>query len=243
VTLRLWADDALTEAIGGDRRVDPVLPKTGGPAGNARLTAWTGIVLLVLFLAELVTLLDLDGLISWHIVIGTLLVPPALLKTATTGWRIARYYTAGQPYRRAGPPPMLLRILGPLVVLSTLAVLGSGIGLAVVGVDAGRTPFLRVLGYPMTALTVHQGTFILWAVFTGLHALGRLVPAFHIVTARRPAPTVPGRLPRTSLLVLCLAVAAVSAALVLSLSGNWTTGDLHHFGRHHPAVPASQPLH
>ena len=71
--------ETLDEATGLGRREDPVLPVTGGPAGNARLTAWTGVVLLVLSLAELVTLLDVRGLISWHIVIGTLLLPPALL--------------------------------------------------------------------------------------------------------------------------------------------------------------------
>lgn len=62
----------------------------------------------------MITLLDVGGLISWHVVIGTLLIPPALLKTASTGWRIARYYSGTPPYRQAGPPPMLLRILGPV---------------------------------------------------------------------------------------------------------------------------------
>src|SRR5665213_387039 len=84
--------DAFYSAIGRLHRDDPIEPRTVGPAGNARLTAWTGLLLLVLSLAELVTLLNVGGLISWHIVIGTLLIPPALLKTASTGWRIIRYY-------------------------------------------------------------------------------------------------------------------------------------------------------
>jgi hypothetical protein len=84
--------DAVAEAVGRERRVDPVLPRTGGPAGNALLTAWTALVLLVCSLAELLTLFDVKGLISWHVAIGALLVPPAVLKTASTGWRIARYY-------------------------------------------------------------------------------------------------------------------------------------------------------
>jgi len=77
--------DVVGTALGRARRSDPVLPRTGGPAGNARLTAWIGLGLLIAFLAELVTLLDVAGLISWHIIIGVLLVPPALAKTATTG--------------------------------------------------------------------------------------------------------------------------------------------------------------
>ena len=83
--LRAEALAVADEAIGRGHRSDPVLTGSGGPAGNARLTAWTGLVLLALFLAELVTLLDVRGLLSWHVAIGVLLVPPALLKTASTG--------------------------------------------------------------------------------------------------------------------------------------------------------------
>lgn len=72
--------DVLAEATGRRRRSDAVVPGGGGPAGNARLTAATGLVLLALFLAELVTLLDVSGLIGWHVAIGVLLVPPALLR-------------------------------------------------------------------------------------------------------------------------------------------------------------------
>ena len=136
--LRDAGAEALETAIGRGHRTDPVLPRSGGPAGNASLTAWTGLVLLVLFLAELVTLLDVRGLISWHVALGALLVPPALLKTATTGWRIARYYAGSAAYRTAGPPPLALRLLGPLVVLSTLAVLGSGVALVLVGETSSR---------------------------------------------------------------------------------------------------------
>jgi hypothetical protein len=229
VALRQWADDAFVEAIGQQHRRDPILPRTGGPAGNARLTAWTGAVLLVLFLVELATLLDVGGLISWHIVVGTLLVPPALLKTGSTGWRIVRYYMRREPYVTAGPPPMLLRVLGPLVVLFTLAVLGSGLALVALGPDAGRAPFLELIGYSVSALTVHQATFILWAVVTGIHTLGRLVPAYGIITRRgQTSDVTPGRIPRIGALTIVLAVAGVTAALVLGLSSAWSTGTAFH---------------
>src|SRR5436190_22844652 len=91
--LRRVADEYTAEALGQAHRDDPVLAGTGGPAGNARLTAWTGLLLLALLVAELVTLLDVHNWVSWHVAIGMLLIPPALLKTATTGWRIVRYYT------------------------------------------------------------------------------------------------------------------------------------------------------
>jgi hypothetical protein len=80
-------------------------PAVAGRPATPALTAWLGLVLLGLFGAELVTLLDLRQL-SWHVAIGIALIPPALLKTGTTGWRIVRYYTGNRPYRRAGPPPI-----------------------------------------------------------------------------------------------------------------------------------------
>lgn len=231
MTLRQWADDVVAEATGRDSRHDPVLPGTGGPAGNARLTAWTGAVLLVLFLVELVTLLDLGGLIDWHIVVGTLLVPPALIKTGSTGWRILRYYTRRQPYRAAGPPPMMLRVLGPLVVLFTLAVLGSGLALVALGPDASRTPFWQVVGHPVSAMTLHAGTFVLWGVVTGVHTLGRLVPALRII-AGRDAGRVPGGVRRGGLLGMAVVVAGVAAVLVLGLSGAWLSDTIFHHPDH-----------
>lgn len=221
-----WVNETVATALGGERRLDAVLPRTGGPAGNARLTALTGMILLALFLVELVTLLDLDGLVDWHIAVGALLVPPALLKTGSTGWRIVRYYTRHHLYRRAGPPPTPLRLLGPFVVLGTLAVLGSGIALAVEGPVAGRLPFADVLGHPLSAFAVHQAMFVLWAVVTGLHFLARIAPAVLILS---PTPwRLPGGAARLALLVLTLAVAALAGIVVLRLSGAWSSPLAHH---------------
>jgi hypothetical protein len=169
-------DETLGVAVGREHRPDPVLPGTGGPAGNARLTAWTGLVLLVLFVAELVTLLDVHGLIGWHLAIGVILIPPALLKTATTGWRILRYYVGDAEYRKAGPPPLLLRLLGPLVVLGSLALLGTGLALVVFGEQRSRESLFTVVGQRVDVLTLHQASFAVWAVVTGLHVLARLIP-------------------------------------------------------------------
>ena len=234
---RSWVDDTVAEALGRHQRGNPVHPISGGPAGNARLTAWLGAVLLVLFVAELATLLSVDGLLSWHIVIGTLLVPPALAKTGSTGWRIVRYYTGHRAYRKAGPPPLVLRVLGPLVVLSTLAVLGTGLALIALGPDAGRTPLLSLLGYRVSALTLHQGTFLIWAAVTGLHTLGRLVPALRILGVRTPADDfVPGGRPRGVVLLTTVLVAALTAMVVLTLSGSWLTADLHQHRGHERAT-------
>jgi hypothetical protein len=222
--------DVVDEAIGRSRRDDPVLPGNGGPAGNARLTAWTGALLLVLFLVELATLLDVTGLISWHVVVGVLLVPPALLKTGTTGWRILRYYTRSRAYRQAGPPPTILRVLGPLVVAGTLAVLGSGLALLALGQDASLRPFLDVLGYQVSALTVHQACFVVWAVATGLHTLGRLVPATRLITGNA---TVPGGVARIVGLLGVVVLAILAAVLIYEASTSWVAQPIEH---HHRVV-------
>src|SRR4051812_4822369 len=212
--LRAEALAVVDEATGRGHRTDPVLAGSGGPAGNARLTAWTGLVLLALLVGELVTLLDVRGLISWHVVIGVLLVPFALLKTATTGWRIVRYYTGSRPYRSAGPPPLLLRVLGPLVVAATLGVLGSGVLLILLGEERSRSTLLTVLGQRVDWVSLHQGLFVVFAVAPGLPLLARLVPALTLASARmrrrfpgRPA-AVPGRGRRVASLVAVLAFGA-----------------------------------
>lgn len=216
--LRALTHDLLAQATGRAHRPDAALAGGGGPAGNARLTAWTGLVLLVLFAAELVTLLDVRGLISWHFAIGVLLIPPALVKTGSTGWRIVRYYTGHRAYRAAGPPPLVLRLLGPVVVASTLAVLGTGLALVFVGPDASRRPLFAGLDPVM----LHKATFVVWAVATGAHTLARAVPALQLTVLRRPVPpAVPGRLRRGAVLLATMVVAVVAAAVVLAGSGAW----------------------
>ncbi len=222
---------AVAEALGAQHRPDPVLPRSGGPAGNARLTAWVGMVLLVLLAVEGVTLIDIHGLITWHIVVGALLVPPALLKTATTGWRMVRYYLGNPSYRVAGPPPMPLRLLAPLVVASTLGLLATGIVVGVMGPDAGRG---RLWGTPLSALFFHQATFAVWIVVMTLHVLGRLVPALRIVTGRVVAAAqVDGRAARIAAIVLAAGLAAWVAQLVLTGSSAWQNDIFRYLGGEH----------
>jgi hypothetical protein len=210
-------------ALGEVDRDDPALPRTGGPAGNARLTAWAGVLLLVLFLVECFTLLGLDQMISAHILVGTMLVPLALLKTATTGWRIARYYAGDSAYRQAGPPPVLLRLLGPLVVLTALAVLGSGLALVPVG-DASHDALFTFAGQRVDAITIHQACFFAWLVVVGVHTIVRLVPATRLAAGRAGPSSVEGRVSRATVLVVTLAVGAVVGIAVLDVSASWTHG-------------------
>lgn len=43
------------------------------------------------------------------------------------GYRFARYYTHGEAYRRKGPPELWLRLIAPVVVMSTVIVFASGV--------------------------------------------------------------------------------------------------------------------
>ena len=213
-------------------RDDPVLNGTGGPAGNTRLTAWTGLVLLGLSIAETLTLLNLRGLISWHIIIGVLLVPPALVKTGTTGWRIVRYYTGNAPYRTAGPPPMALRILGPVVVISTLGVLATGTAAALMNpTTAGKD--LSPLG--LSLLNVHKVLALIWIGATALHVLGRLATALRHTIIPTVARTIPGRTARMATLGITLAIAAIASVAVLAAATPWRTP--------HPSAPTDRTSH
>jgi hypothetical protein len=58
------------------------------PRGNERLTAMTGAVLLVLFIAECLTLLNLGNMLTLHVFLGFLLLGPVSLKIGSTLWRL-----------------------------------------------------------------------------------------------------------------------------------------------------------
>jgi len=73
-------------------------------------------------------------------------------------------------------------------------------------------------------VTIHQATFVVWAVVTGLHTLARLVPAVRLTAApARAGKRVPGGGRRIAALTATVTIAALSAALVLSASGAWRT--------------------
>jgi hypothetical protein len=156
------------------------------------------------------------------VAIGALLVPPALLKTASTGWRVVRYYAGAAPYLTAGPPPLVLRALGPLVVLSTLALLGSGVALVLLGETSSRRTLLSLGTWRVDWITLHQASFAVWAVATGLHVLGRLLTMVRLTVVRtRAVGTVPGGPWRLGVLGLAAAAAAVLAVILVGASDTW----------------------
>jgi len=100
----------------------------GGPAGNELLTCAAAVVLTVLLVAEGITIVRMGGLVTVHMFVGMVLIPPVLLKLASTGYRFARYYARSRPYRAKGPPLLPLRMLGPVLVVTTVLVFEAACG-------------------------------------------------------------------------------------------------------------------
>ncbi len=139
--------------------------RAANPPGNQRLTAMTGAVLLVLFVAECLTLLQLGRLLTLHVFLGMLLLGPASLKIGSTLWRFTRYYTGSAAYVRRGPPAPVQRVTGPFVILATVAVLGSGVMLIIEGNGPNGWNWIHL----------HRDCFLAWAIVMLIH-LASYVP-------------------------------------------------------------------
>jgi hypothetical protein len=153
----------------------------GGTDGNERLTTITGVILLLLLAVIGVTILRIRQLMSAHLFVGLLLVGPVALKLASTGYRFAKYYSGTPAYRRKGPPELVLRLIAPIVVLTTMLVLVSGVILMFQGA-AHRDPWLLI----------HKVSFIVWIVFTSMHVLGHLPRVVSLLRPSVKLPTVEG---------------------------------------------------
>ncbi len=196
----------------------------GGTTGNERLTAVTGATLIVLLAVIGVTIVRIGSLLWVHLFVGMLLIPPVLLKLSSTGYRFVRYYTANPRYRRKGPPPLALRLIAPMVVLSTLVVFVSGVALLFAGPSSRATLF-----------PIHKDSFFVWVAFTALHLLGHL-PAMPAVLRADYGPSaqlsgdVTGRAGRVLALSGALVAGVVLAVLVIPEFGAWVHGSglVHH---------------
>ncbi len=180
------------------------------PEGNSRITALTAGVLLVLLAVEGATLVSLQTFVSWHIVVGMLLVPIVLLKMASTGYRMVRYYTGSKEYVRAGPPPLPLRLLGPVLVFATAGLFASGIALVALGPTA---PFVLLL---------HKASFAVWLAAMSVHVLAHVVNIPGLTVADlRGGDGVPGSRLRLSLVAGTIAAGAIVAVATLPLVSPW----------------------
>jgi hypothetical protein len=197
------------EATQGSR----VAAGSGGAEGNERLTAMTGAVLLILLAVECYTILSLGRLLTLHVFLGMLLLGPVVLKAGSVLYRFVRYYMGSAPYRRKGPPALLLRVIGPVIMLLTACVFGSGIMLVVTGPSYGP---------PTGWLEVHRISFIAWAFFITIHVLAYVPRVPRLLAAEgRAMAVLAGRSTRLALLLASILAGLVIALLTVHLAGKW----------------------
>jgi hypothetical protein len=189
--------------------------RSGGTEGNEILTSAVAVVLIVLLVAEGITVVHMHGLRSAHMFIGLVLIPPAVVKLGSTGYRMVSYYAGSHAYRRAGPPRLPLRLMAPVLVASTLAVLASGVLLLAAGHKSG------------TVLTIHKLTFIAFGVLLAVHFLAyvpRLARSLRSDWGAASRRVVPGAGARA---LLVAASVGGGAALALALLPT-----IHAYGGH-----------
>jgi hypothetical protein len=187
----------------------------GGTEGNEILTSVIALVLTLLLAAEGITIVQMHGLLGAHMFIGMVLIPPVVLKLASTGYRFARYYTGARAYRAKGPPLLPLRVLAPVLVAATVVVFVTGVLLLAAGHKSD------------TLLKIHQVSFIVWGVVFAVHFLVYVPRVARSLradwgAARREA--VPGAGLRAMLAAAALGGGAALALALLPAIDAWQRG-------------------
>jgi hypothetical protein len=185
-----------------------------GVAGNSRITGGLAAALLVLLAAEGATIPFIGSLLGPHMFIGMLLIPPVALKLGSTGYRFARYYSGAPSYRRKGPPAWALRVLAPLVVVSSLVLFGTGVALLV-----GEPPSNSLVFF-------HKLSFFVWVAAMTVHVLGHIleIPSLAIPDWRRHGgreAALAGSGMRIALLGTSLVAGAALALATISAASPW----------------------
>jgi hypothetical protein len=185
---------------------DPMAQETEtpsrGPVANQRLTALTGALLFVLLGLIVITILSVRSLLPQHLLLGFVLIPPLALKMVSTGYRFTRYYMGDPAYRAAGPPPMYLRLIAPIVVVSTLAVFVTGLELWFFGLRFGSV-----------WIAAHKLSFLVWLPAMAIHVLAHLNRTSEAVGQELSSPSFSTR---RSLVVGSLVAGAILGAASLT---------------------------
>ena len=187
-------------------------PVMSNVAGNARITGSLGAVIFVLLFVEGLTIVRVQQLISWHVFVGMLLASFVLAKITSTTYRFARYYVGQRDYVDKGPPPLVLRALGPVVTVTTIALFATGIAAVL---DTGGSRWFAL---------AHKASFIVWFAAMTLHVLGHALETPSLAFAdwrrsrRRQAP---GARARFAILGTAFAVGVPLAFASLSWAHHW----------------------
>jgi hypothetical protein len=193
--------------------------------GNERMTALAGAVLLVLIVVELGTTASLRTLLSAHVFVGVLLAGPLAVKLGSTGYRFVRYYTRSPAFLRRGRPHLALRVLAPLLIATTLVVIGSGIGLVVTGPQ-----------YAGPLRPLHSLSVLLWLPLLAIHFFAHIWRVPRLVADDWSKPSggqAPGRGRRLGMNLGALMLGALAAILLLPIAAPWLA-----WSQTHGTIPA-----
>lgn len=186
---------------------------SGGVSGNERLTTVVAALLLVLLFLVGLTVPIANAQTRLHVFLGTVVIPPVLLKIASTTWRFVRYYAGSISYRRKGPPALLLRLLGPVIVVLTLVMLFSGVGLVIIAPTSMHPQLSQI----------HHLSFFVWFVVTAVHVLGHLKETVTIAPRdflRASRRHVRGGSRRTTAVLASVALGVVGGVAILPYVSN-----------------------
>ena len=214
---RIQAREPHNECVHGDN-LSTVERDDASVVGNSRLTGMAGAVIFVLLAAEGLTIRSVGEHLTLHVFIGMMLIPLTVLKTASTGYRIVRYYRGNGAYVRKGAPPLFLRVLGPFVIVLSLAVVATGI-LAIVSGRGTRW------------LPIHKATFIVWFVAMTVHVLAHFIETTHLAIADVTGKQrIKGATTRVIAVAIALLLGIVLAIGSRDLATNWHHDRFDKFG-------------
>lgn len=180
--------------------------RTVAVAGNLILTSHAGLVILFLLVLLYFTGLEFAPLRGVHVGLGFALIPILLVKLGSTGWRAVNYYFDRDPYRAAGPPWLLPRIMALPLTLCAVAATISGVVLWATGTDHG------------TWATVHIYAVISLAVVVAVHLAIYTRKAFRASTRSLEEPKTTRQ---ERVMVWALLVALVVGAAAVGLEPTW----------------------
>jgi hypothetical protein len=183
-------------------------------SGNERLTSLAGAALLVLLGLIGMTVLQVRSLLPEHLLLGFALIPPLGLKVFSTGYRFVRYYAGDPVYRRAGPPRLMLRLIAPIVVISTVALFVTGLELWAFGLRFGSI-----------WVAAHKWSFVIWLPFTLIHAF-----SYFNRSADAVAAELSGKAPGGAFALRSLVVGSLVAGAVLALASLAYASPFLYFG-------------
>jgi len=157
-----------TLAAGGAADAIPVA------VANSRLTAILDLTLLILFALQVVTVLaGVRSVLTWHVVLGLILLPPVGLKLTSVTWRMVSYHRGRDGFRRHHPTAAGAAGSGPVPRQAHRDPAGQW-----------HYPARRVPGWAQSpALLVHQVSFYAWLAAAVVHIVPHSLQAVHL--ARR----------------------------------------------------------